>query len=507
MYKFRKTLALFMAAVITLSVSACGIIKDGANEKTGTGADTQTDADAGADNADMGNAYTDNTYADNTDIGNTDSGNTNSGSAAQFTGTGYLDVNVGTDYMDLKASIRFFHCKTDSEENGRMAMLIAEFNKLYPNITIETEASPTFADDALFRLLQGDWGDIIMIPAIDKKELSRYFMPVGTVDDLDRRLYFMKDAQVYDGIAYGIPIWGNVSGVVYNKKIFREAGVTDIPSTPDGFITALKAIKDKTNAVPLYINDLDGQFAASWDSYLGITTDGDGAYMSHKFVHTANPFKDKGNGSGAYALYKILYDAAAAGLTGKSFAEADPEDCRDMINRGEIGAIVLDSKTYLQMADKDGFGDDIGYMPFPMTVGGTQYVPAVGDYDLGININSSDDNKIASLIFIKWLIEDSGWSYEEGRYSSVRGVKNPEIYSAFENCVLLSDEPAPADEEDSLNMMSIESGLLFNTWGSDKTKRIVEAAFTGSETFDDIMADWTKAWNDAQAELGILVDK
>ena len=38
-----------------------------------------------------------------------------------------------------------------------------------------------------------------------------------------------------------------------------------------------------------------------------------------------------------------------------------------------------------------------------------------------------------------------------------------------------------------------------------KVQRIIEAGVTGSETLDDIFADWTKAWNDAQSELGIEV--
>ena len=33
------------------------------------------------------------------------------------------------------------------------------------------------------------------------------------------------------------------------------------------------------------------------------------------FTHTKNPFKDPGDGTHAYNVYKILYDAVADGLT------------------------------------------------------------------------------------------------------------------------------------------------------------------------------------------------
>ena len=47
----------------------------------------------------------------------------------------------------------------------------------------------------------------------------------------------------YDGLVYGVPSTGNAQGIVYNKRVFEEAGVTEIPKTPDEFIDALKAIK------------------------------------------------------------------------------------------------------------------------------------------------------------------------------------------------------------------------------------------------------------------------
>lgn len=48
-------------------------------------------------------------------------------------------------------------------------------------------------------------------------------------------------------------------------------------------------------------------------------------------------------------------------------------------------------------------GEDVGYMPFPITVGGTQYALAGGDYASAINVNASDENKTAAMIFLKWL--------------------------------------------------------------------------------------------------------
>ncbi len=417
---------------------------------------------------------------------------------------GYLDVKLGEDYKDLTAEIKFIHHKTDREADGMMADMVAAFNEAYPNITVITEGVTDYAEDSLLRLSTGDWGDIMFIPAVDKAELSTYFVPFGSVEDLSQELNFV-DAWVYDGQTYGISYMGNAQGVVYNKAVFEAAGVTELPKTPDEFLAALQAIKDNTDAIPLYTNYAAGWTMGAWDAYVGCVSNGDDTYMNQVFVHDPNPFADRGDGTGPYALYKILYDAVANGLIEEDYTTTDWEGCKGMINNGEIGCMVLGSWAFQQMVDAGEHGEDIGYMPFPITVDGTQYALAGGDYAYAINANSSDENKTAAMVFVKWMTEESGWCYNEGGYPIVKGGDLPDMYASFDGCTVLSDKPALAGEEDLLNQMNSESELSFNAGGDAKVQRIVESAFTGNESFDDIMADWTAAWNDAQESLGIEV--
>ena len=88
-------------------------------------------------------------------------------------------IKLGEDYTDLTASIKFLHCRTDREEDGSMAEMIAKFNEKFPNIEVKTEGVTDYAEDALLRLSQGNWGDVMWIPAVDKKDLGSYFMPLG----------------------------------------------------------------------------------------------------------------------------------------------------------------------------------------------------------------------------------------------------------------------------------------------------------------------------------------
>ncbi len=483
--KMKKVLAICLASAMIFSLAACGSGTTGASAPAaGETAADETDA-AGAKDEDVNKSDA----ADAADAGNIPT---------------YTQLDL-SQYGDTEATIKFLHHKTDRAEDGTMTKMVADFNKEFPGINVEMEAITDYAEDSLLRLSTGDWGDIMFIPAVDKVDLPTYFMPIDNLDNLSTELNFVDNWE-YEGNCYGIPYMANAQGILYNKAVFEKAGIKELPKTPTEFLDDLKLIKDNTDAIPLYTNYAAGWTMGAWDAYVGIVSNGDDTFMQQKFVHTANPFKDPGDDTGIYNLYRILFDAVAGGLIEDDYTTTDWESCKGMLNRGEIGTMILGSWAYAQMQEAGDTPENVGYMPFPMTVGGKQYVNAGGDYNYCINVNSSDENKLASLIFVKWMVEKSDWCYNEGGYTVVKGGKNPDMYAAFDGCEVLSDQPAKAGEETLLNDMNAESELSFNAGGNDKVQRIVEAAATGSETLDDIFADWTQKWNAAQEELGVSVD-
>ena len=482
----KRLLATILASVMTVSLVACG----GAAETAPAASTDTTAADTAADTS------TDDTAAADTE--------TEAEAAPAAAGDlAYTTLNLD-DYKDFSASIKYIHHKTDREEDGTMAAMIAEFNKEFPNITVTTEAVTDYAEDSLLRLTTGDWGDIMHIPAVDKSDLATYFMPLDTLDNLSSQLNFVSSWS-YDGLCYGIPYMANAQGLLYNKKVFADAGITALPKTADEFLDDLQLIKDNTDAIPLYTNYAAGWTMGAWDAYVGIVSNGDDTYMNQKLVHTAAPFADPGDGSGAYNVYRILYDACAKGLIEDDYTTTDWEGCKGMMNRGEIGTMVLGSWAFAQMQEAGDTPENVGYMPFPIMVGGKQYVAAGGDYNYGINVNASDENKTAALIFVKWMTEKSDWCYNEGGYTVVKGGKNPDMYAAFDGCEVMSDQDALPGEADYLNQMNAESELSINAGGNDKVQKIVEAGATGSQDFASIMDEWNQKWSDAQEELGIEV--
>lgn len=423
----------------------------------------------------------------------------------------YSTIVLGESYTDITTTIKLYNHRTDLEQDDyagkKWAEYIADFNALYPNISVEVETDTTYADNALLRLQSGEWGDVMMIPAVDKSDLSTYFLPYGDLTTMDTLIRFANSWE-YGGQVYGVPSTGNAQGIVYNKKVFEEAGITSIPKTPEEFIAALQAIKDKTDATPLYTNYAAGWTMGAWDAYLGGSATGESTYMNQTLLHAKEPFSDKGDGTHAYAVYKILYDAVANGLTEEDFTTTDWEGCKGMINNGEIGCMVLGSWAYPQMRDAGDNGNDIGYMSFPITINGKQYASAGGDYSYGINANSSEDNQKAAMVFVKWMTEKSGFSYNEsGIPISMADDKYPEVYAAFSGIDFISDDSAVAGEEDYLSFLNRDSDLMINNGGNTKVQQIIEHAANKDMTFDEIMAEWNAAWNAAQEANNIEVNQ
>ena len=174
-----------------------------------------------------------------------------------------------------------------------------------------------------------------------------------------------------------------------------------------------------------------------------------------------------------------------------------------MINNGEIGCMVLGSWAYPQMEAGGPNAADIGYMPFPITVNGQQYASAGADYSYAINVNASADEQAAAMVFVKWMTEESGFSYNEDGLPVAKSITDTKL--AFEGVTFLEDEPSVAGEEDLLNEMNSESELNINAGGNDKIQRIIEHAANGDMTFDEVMAEWNEAWSNAQESCGVEV--
>lgn len=415
-------------------------------------------------------------------------------------------ITVGEDYQDITASIKVLTDRTDIVDTVYKGYA-EQFMEIYPNITVTYEGITDYAESLTLRLTTGDWGDMCFIPtSVNKNELSDYFIALGDYDTLDPVYNFCTE-KTYDGVVYGIPNGGTASGIVYNKRVWKEAGITETPKTPEEFLDCLQMLKDNTDVeAPLYTNFSAGWTMGAWDAYIGIAATGNADFMNNDIIHTKDPFAKRDDMTGPYAVYYTLYEAVARGLVEESPASSDWESSKGKMNKGEIGAMVLGSWAVQQCKDAGDTPDDVGYMPFPITVGGKQYAGAGGNYAFGINKDAPEENQIASLLYLKWLIEESSIYDDEGSIPALKNGSMPDVLADFEGVELLSDNPPAEGEEDLFNEVNNESEVGINN-NDYPDCEILEAASTGSKTLDEVMGEWNDKWSAAQESLGVEVTK
>ena len=433
-------------------------------------------------------------------------GGNNGGSADSNNKAGitYPQIKLGETGKDLKAEITFFNGRTDmglADYPGKnWESYMKDFNAMYPNIKVKVQTDSNYADSALTRLqANNDSWDVMMIPAVDRSEFSNYFVSYGKTEDMDKEIK-LADEKAYDGQTYGIANNGVTAGIVYNKKVFEEAGIKELPKTPEEFQADLKLIKEKTKAIPLYTNFAEDWAMGAWDQYIAGNATGDSTYMNRVLPTTKDPFKkDSSNpDTHPYAVYKTLYDAVSNGYTEDDYSTTDWESSKGRINNGEIATMVLGAWAVPQMKQAGDHPDDIGYMPFPITVDGKQYATIVGDYSYGINKNVSKERQEASMIFVKWMTEDSGFAKNEGGIPIKADDKSmPETYEAFSDVELIVDDPAKEGEEDLLANVNSDSEFGINNGNGKKIQDIVVDAANKTKTIDQIMGEWDQKWGAA----------
>lgn len=481
----KKFTSIAMICVLATSLIACsGGNNSKDNSKVSTNDKNKTNSNTSGDNKTEGDTQDNDTSSDELRIDN---------------------IKIGEDYTDLEASIKILTNRTDIVDSVYKGYA-EEFKKIYPNIDITYEGVTDYEQSLILRLSTGDWGDICFIPtSVDKTELPNYFISYGDTQTLNQ-IYRFCDEMTYQGQQYGLANGGTANGVAYNKKIWEGAGITEAPKTPDDFLDALQKIKDKygKDVVPLYTNFAASWTMGAWDAYIDIAATGDPDYKNYVLPHSSNPFSKRDDMTGPYAVYYVLYEAVARGLIEEDPASTDWESSKGKINNGEIATMVLGSWCVEQFKQAGDNPDDIGYMPFPITVNGKQYAAAGGNYSYGINIKSSDDNKLASMIYVKWLLEESPMFEDEGSIPSLLTGDFPDTLSEFSEVELLSNNTAKEGEETLFDDINNESEVGINN-NDYPDCAIVEAALYKTQTLEQVMDEWNEKWTNAQKSLEVEI--
>ncbi|AIS02155.1 ABC transporter substrate-binding protein [Streptomyces glaucescens] len=401
------------------------------------------------------------------------------------------------DPADASGTITVLTHRTDLVQNGTMKKYAAEFNKIYPEVKVEFEGLTDYEGEVKIRMNTDDYGDVLMIPAaVAKNDYPKFFAPLGSAAELGDKYRFSDKAEV-GGKVYGISTFGTANGFLYNKAVWRKAGITDWPTTPREFLDDLKAIEARTDALPYYTNFKDGWPLTSWSNNIGsVTCD---AEANDKLAGPVSPWK---RGGDLHTVDSLLYGIVAGGLSEKDPSTTNWEASKGMIARGEVATMQLGSWAITQMraaAEKAGTDpDDIGFMPFPVRKGGKYCAVLASDYQQAVSVHSG--HKTAARAWVDWFTEKSGFPAKEGAVPALRSAPMPDTLDDFvDNDVTFLER----SEARTGAVNDIDNAAEIGLNKPDYRQKLVDIARGAQDgSLEDFLADLDQRWNEAAGTIG-----
>ena len=402
-----------------------------------------------------------------------------------------------SDPAEVSGTITVLTNRTDQVQDGTLDGYAKRFNQIYPHVTVKFQGLTDYEGDVKIRLNSSDYGDVLSIPAaVPLKQYPVFFAALGDAAELAKTYDFTDHATV-NGQVYGIANIGVANGFVYNKAVWRQAGVTDWPTTPQQFVDDLQAIKAKTAATPYYTNYHDGWPLTNWGNALGSPSCD--AAANDKLADTDRPWAA---GQDLNTVDTLLYNVVHDKLS-----EADPnttnwENSKSLIATGKLATMWLGSWAVVQMqaaAKNAGTNpDDIGFMPFPSQQDGHFCSVVRPDYQYAVNVHST--NKAAARAWLDWYITKSGDAKAALSISSVKGTPLPADLAPFQSAgvkfiQLDNTKTALVDEIDKASEIGLNA--------QDYPRRIVDVA-RGAAAGDlsSLLDDLNQKWSHAKGSVG-----
>ncbi|MGI8414982.1 MAG: ABC transporter substrate-binding protein, partial [Nakamurella sp.] len=328
-----------------------------------------------------------------------------------------------------------------------------------------------------------------------------FFQSLGDASALSKK-YSWIDTSTVDGTlsgqAYGLATFGNANGFVYNKKVWKQAGITAYPTSADQFISDLKAIKAKGTAIPYYTNYHDGWPVQSWSGALGSPNCDPGA--------NAELATDKAPWSaskGPDAIYSLLFTTVQDKLIEPDPTTTNWENSKTLLGTGKVGTMWLGSWAVSQMKDaaKKAGADpaDIGFMPFPAQKNGKFCSVTGPDYNQAISVHSG--NKVAARAWVDWFTDKSGFATDQGSIPTQKGAALPTTLADYTKAGVSYIE-LNQSKAGVVTKIDNESEVGFFS-SPNTTQQIVDVARgAASGSLDSIFSGLNKKWADGISSVG-----
>lgn len=359
----------------------------------------------------------------------------------------------------------------------------AEFQKQYPNITVKIEhVSDNYEAVLKTKLATENPPDIYTWQGYSS---MRPFVDAKQVMDLSgqgfEELVFPNylESGKCDGKLYGIPTQVQTVGLLYNKDVFKKAGIAQPPRT----ITELKDAVEKVKAIG--VQPFSSGLKEQWVCY-------------DQFWFAQSPFVDDmlawsasmNDGTGTFmndqmpAMFE-LFDYIQANSGDKPLSSDFAEMCH-MLASG-TSAMCIQGDWSFEETEKIDPNANVGMIGLPIDEN-PENATVLADTAEILFVSSTSKNQEAAVTFIKWLLSKEGATY----LGSITKTPSPTTSGP--------DIPLnPFAKDGSQWVADGKKTAVFgwNYWApgiQDLVGKNLQAYFAGSLTLDQMVADLNAQW-------------
>ncbi|MGW0764751.1 extracellular solute-binding protein [Streptomyces sp. NPDC002676] len=320
--------------------------------------------------------------------------------ALAATACGSSDDNSSSTPKDPKAvsgTITYWDTSDAATEAPAYKALIKQFEAKYPKIHVNYQSVPFTDVEQKFKSAAKSGKGAPDVVRTDVGLMAEY-ASLGYIAPLDgtpalKNTSDFNDGPMntakYNGKTYGVPSVTDTLGLLYNKALFKKAGIAKAPTTWDEFIADSKTIKKKTGAYGTYVNP---------DSYFLLPL------LYSNGADMADPAAKKitisdANAVTALTTAKKIYDEASMKV---DFANAY-QNMQTAFKTGKIAMLVQGPWSVsddLSGSAFKGKESDLGYAPVPAGAGGKAQAPT-GGHNLAVYQGSK--NLAASYLFTEFM--------------------------------------------------------------------------------------------------------
>jgi arabinogalactan oligomer/maltooligosaccharide transport system substrate-binding protein len=303
------------------------------------------------------------------------------------------------DNADGPVTITWWDTSNATNEAPTYQALIKEFEAANKDIKVKYVNVPFDQAQNKFDTAAGSKGapdvlrsEVGWTPAFAKKG---YFLPLDGTEALADQAKFqpslIKQAQ-YEGKTYGVPLVTDTLALVYNKKLFADAGIKEAPKTWDDLKKAAATIKDRTG--------VDGYWGSTQAYYAQTFLYGEGADTvdaDAKKITVGSAAAKKG-----YATWLSLFDGKGlhkADTTADAYAHI-----QDAFVNGKVASIIQGPWEITNFYKGSAFQDknNLGIATVPAGSTGKAGAPT-GGHNLSVYAGSDAAHQKAALKFVGFM--------------------------------------------------------------------------------------------------------